>query len=82
MKYQDLQNKIIKYVPHDKCLHFIVGFFLGLLTLHFFLPLVAISIVTLGAIAKEIRDEIKYKGFDLVDIIYTVIPVLAMAASI
>lgn len=78
MKYQDIQNKIAKLLAHDKCLHFIVGFFLAVLSLHFLSNMLSIILIFTIALMKEIRDEKVYKGFDIIDLIFTVLPVLIL----
>ena len=74
MNYQDLQNKIIELIPHDKTLHFIAGFFLYVLSNVFLSDIHSLIIVFTVALAKETRDEITYKGADLKDLLFTVIP--------
>ena len=63
-------------IPHDKLLHSFYGTVIYLL-LSLFSPIVAILTVIFVAIAKEVYDEVKYKSFDLKDIIATIlIPML------
>jgi len=81
VNYQQIQDKLIKLLPHDKCLHFIVGFVLAILSLHFFSGIVSIIIIFLIALIKEIRDEITHKGFDIVDIIFTILPIIIMVLN-
>jgi hypothetical protein len=81
MKYQQIQNKIIELIPHDKCLHFMFGFILAIISLHFFSDIQSIGIIFLIALIKEIRDQIKYKGFDVVDIIFTILPIIILYIS-
>ena len=73
-----MMSKVLNYlasIPHDKLLHSFYGtviYLLGALIN----PLFGIICVVLVAIAKEVYDEIKYGGFDWVDIVATVaIPV-------
>jgi hypothetical protein len=61
-------------IPLDKANHFIYGFFIFILSQHFFNDYYSMAIVFLFALGKEIKDEIMYKGFDYKDIIATIIP--------
>jgi hypothetical protein len=79
--YQKLQDKLVKLVPHDKTLHFIVGFFLAIISTHFLSDIQSIGIIFLIALIKEIRDEIVYNGFDIMDIIYTIIPIIILTLN-
>ena len=74
MSYNDIQNKIVELIQHDKALHFMFGFFLFVLSNIFLSDSYCIGIVFIVALIKEIRDEIVYKGFDWRDIIATVLP--------
>ena len=64
--------------PYDKCLHYMAGFFLALIGIHFLRDELAFAFVLIFAIGKEIRDHIKYKGYDVTDIIFTMIPIFIM----
>ena len=75
---QQIQNKIVEFVAHDKALHFIAGFLLYVLASCFLPDLYCFFLVLLVAFAKEIRDQIVYKGFDISDLIFTMIPALIM----
>ena len=78
MNYQDLQNKIIELIQHDKALHFMFGFFLYVLSNVFLSDIHSLIIVFIIAIAKETRDEIAYNGGDWKDILFTVIPAITI----
>lgn len=68
--------KKLALIPNDKLLHSFYGTVIYLL-LSLFSPIFAILTVIFVAIAKEVYDEIKYKSFDIVDIIATIlIPML------
>jgi len=72
----NIQNKIVELMPHDKCLHFVFGFFIFALSNLFLNDVYSLGIVFLFALAKEIRDEISYGGFDVKDLIFTILPAL------
>jgi len=84
MNYQVIQEKIVEDFPHDKTLHFIVGFFIFLLMSKFVNDNYAFIITLIIAFLKEIRDQIVYKGFDWKDILATILPgiMLILAANI
>lgn len=65
-------------IPLDRANHFIYGFALFLLLNIFLQDIYCLIIVSAIAIVKEIRDEIVYKGFDIVDIVFTIIPALSI----
>ena len=64
--------KKLALIPKDKLLHSFYGTVIYLL-LSLFSPIVAILTVIFVAIAKEVYDEVKYKSFDIVDIIATIL---------
>ena len=71
--------KKLALIPNDKLLHSFYGTLIYAL-LSFINPLAAILTVIIIAIAKEINDEVKYKSFDFVDIIATIlIPMMLFA---
>lgn len=73
-----IQEFLIKYLSHDKLLHFFLGFFIYAIASLFLSDLLTFILVFAIAVAKEIRDEIAYKGADIEDVIYTVIPAFTM----
>jgi len=54
------------------------GFFLYVLSNVFLSGIHSLIIVFIIAVAKETRDEITYKGGDLMDILFTVIPAITI----
>lgn len=69
-------------IPHDKLLHSFYGTVIYLL-LSLSSPILAILTVIFVAIAKEVYDEVKYKGFDLKNIIATIlIPMLLFTKEV
>lgn len=64
--------KKLALIPNDKLLHSFYGTCIYLLC-SFINPLFGIISVIIVAIAKEVYDEVKYKGFDIVDIIATIL---------
>ena len=73
-KYSKIQDKIVELIPIDKCLHFIIGFFIYVILGKIVGDYYALISVIVIALIKEIRDQIVYKGFDIGDIMATVIP--------
>jgi len=65
-------------IPQDKANHFIYGFVIFILTNLFLNIYISFTIVTLFAFGKELYDEWKYKGFDIIDIFWTIIPALIL----
>ena len=61
-------------IPQDKANHFIYGFAIYFISNLFFNSIISLSIVYLFALAKECYDEYSYGGFDVKDIIATMIP--------
>ena len=75
-----MYSKLLKFtvasIPHDKALHGFIG-----LVIYSFIalasPLVAIAVVGVLAVGKEIKDEIVYGGFDGKDLLFTIaIPII------
>lgn len=74
--------KKLALIPKDKLLHSFYGTCIYLLC-SFINPLFGIISVIIVAIAKEVYDEVKYKGFDIVDIIATIlIPMMLFAKEV
>ena len=73
-----LQQIIMSLVEYDKALHFIIGFFLFVLTSCFLSDIHSLIIVFVVALGKEIRDEFTYCGFDWKDILFTVAPAVIL----
>ena len=67
-------------LPHDKANHFIYGFFIYVFAAFVVSNSLAFVIVCLFAIGKEVRDQIVYKGFDLFDIFFTILPAIIMVS--
>ena len=63
-------------IPIDKANHFLYGFVIFILAQFIFNDFVSFIIVLLIALSKEIKDEIKYKGFDYKDLIATILPAI------
>lgn len=61
-------------IRQDRANHFIYGFAIYVIFSIFFTPLVSTIITFVAALGKELYDEYKYKGFDIVDLIFTMIP--------
>ena len=74
-------SKVLNYlasIPHDKLLHSFYGILIYVVA-SLVSPMFGIIAVVVIAIAKEVYDEIKYGGFDWVDIVATVaIPVVLL----
>lgn len=58
-------------IPNDKLLHSFYGT-LVYISFSIISPLLAIYIVLLVAVAKEVRDQYVYSGFDVIDILATI----------
>jgi len=65
-------------VPIDKANHFMYGFFIYVFAAFVVSNSLAFGIVCLFAVGKEVRDQIVYKGFDLFDIFFTILPAIIM----
>lgn len=68
-------NKILQklaQIQTDKLLHSFYGTLIYALAC-FINPIVAIILTLVVAIAKEVYDEVKYKSFDFVDILATIL---------
>jgi hypothetical protein len=62
-------------LQHDKLKHFFFGFLIFLIVSLIFGNWVAISVVTLVAIAKEVYDKKSGTGqYELLDIVYSLAP--------
>lgn len=61
-------------IRQDRANHFIYGFTIYILSSIVFTPLIA-TLITFGvALGKELYDEYDYRGFDIIDLIFTMIP--------
>ena len=68
--------KKLAEIPHDKLLHSFYGTLIYVLLAWYDVSL-AIAVVGVIAITKEVYDEIVYGGFSFMDIVFTVaIPVV------
>lgn len=56
----------------DKANHAIVGMIIYCIAAYFIHPILALGVVVIIATLKEVRDQIVYKGFNTVDLLYTV----------
>ena len=68
-------SKILSYlasIPHDKLLHSFYGTLIYL-PISYVDSFIALGIVAVVALSKEILDEKDYGGFDLADIIATIL---------
>jgi hypothetical protein len=65
-------------IPQDKANHFIYGFIIYILSNLFLNAYASFSIVYLFALGKECYDEYYYKGFDVKDLIVTIIPAIIL----
>jgi len=63
--YQKIINLITK--NNDKVYHFLAGMIICLLFQIFFPLWLSLGVTFLFGLAKEIRDQVVYKGFDWVD---------------
>jgi hypothetical protein len=65
-------------VPIDKANHFIYGFFIYTFASLVISNPLAFGVVCLFAVGKEVRDQIVYKGFDIFDLFFTILPAIIM----
>ena len=73
-KIEQFLAKLAK-VPHDKALHFMFGFLIFNFFTIFFGNILALIIITIIAIIKEIYDHyVPYHEMSIMDIIYGVVP--------
>lgn len=72
---------ILSNIPKDKLLHFFYGFLIMIL-LSLFLPktIVVISLLLI-AVAKEIRDKFKNGSVELLDVLFTILPLSSLYVS-
>jgi len=69
-------------IPKDKLLHSFYGCLIYAVVAYVS-PWLAIGVVVVAAVGKEIYDERSYGGFDWVDIAYTVaIPLLLLGSNL
>ena len=67
-------SKVLNYlasIPHDKLLHSFYGVLIYVVA-SLVNPIFGILAVIVAAVAKELYDEVRYGGFDWVDIVATV----------
>ena len=60
-------------IEKDKGLHFITGFFIYIISYVLFTATISAILVILAGILKEVFDQIKYKGADILDLFFTVL---------
>lgn len=64
-------------IPKDKLLHSFYGMVIFIITLVLSTKLIALGVVAIVAIVKEVYDQWRYKGADWKDVVATVlIPLL------
>lgn len=71
---KNIMNKIGS-IPSDKMLHFIAGMLITAIVAVIvprFTP-IAMTVAVVAGFAKELRDEIVYRGFDWYDLLATVL---------
>lgn len=62
---------VMAKIPHDKLLHSFYGTLLYVLV-SIYSPLLAIWVTILIGLIKEVYDEYRYGGFDILDILATI----------
>lgn len=73
-----IQSFITSLIEYDKALHFMVGFFIFIISSLFLSDLLSVGIVFIFALGKEIRDQITYGGFDFKDLLFTMVAPLIL----
>lgn len=68
-------------IRQDKANHFIYGFLIFIISNFFLQDYLSLLVVVLVGLGKEIYDEYKYGGFDVVDLIYTILPAMIIVVS-
>jgi sterol desaturase/sphingolipid hydroxylase (fatty acid hydroxylase superfamily) len=68
-------------IPLDKANHFLYGFFIYVFFSMFMAPEMAVGIVFGFGVLKEIIDHLKYKGADVVDLFFTVLPAIIITIT-
>lgn len=71
-------NMKLPIIQHDKANHFIYGFVIFIIANLLLPPYISLGIVAIFALGKELYDEWKYGGFDIVDLIYTMTPAIIL----
>ena len=61
-------------IPIDKANHFIYGFLIYTLANLLLSDLYSLLVIYLFALGKEIKDEFVYSGFDIKDLLTTLLP--------
>lgn len=73
-----IQEFFVNLIPVDKGIHFVLGFFLFVLSNCFLSDIHSLIIVFVIALGKEIRDEFTYRGGYWLDLLFTMIPALTL----
>ena len=73
-----IQDFFVNLIPVDKGIHFVLGFFLFILSNCFLSDIHSLVIVFVVALGKEIRDEFTYRGGDWKDVLFTILPGLTL----
>ena len=78
-KIVEVINKLLPgdWLPADKKAHLVCGFLISLIVGLLDAPLTGFWLGTAAAVAKEVRDEFAYGGFDYHDLVVTEIGVLS-----
>jgi hypothetical protein len=66
-------------IPIDKANHFIYGFAIYIIANTVLPDLHSLVVVLVFGLAKEIKDQIDYQGFDYKDLIATILPAIVLA---
>ena len=77
-----IQNLVISLIEYDKALHFIAGFCVFVISSCFISDLYSVAVVFIVALAKEIRDQIVYRGWDSKDLGATVLGGLTVSLTL
>jgi len=73
-----IQEFFVNLIPVDKGIHFVLGFFLFVLSNCFLSDTHSLIIVFIVALGKELRDEFTYRGGDWKDVLFTIFPALTL----
>lgn len=68
-------------IRQDRANHFIYGFLIFIISNFFLQDYLSLLVVALVGLGKEVYDEYKYKGFDIIDFIFTLLSALIIVVS-
>ena len=73
-----IQEFFVNLIPVDKGIHFVLGFFLFVISNCFLSDIHSLIIVFVIALGKELKDEFTYRGGDWKDVLFTICPAITL----